>query len=65
MREYWLAEATYIDGFEVSRKFPYTANGNYSRECEEEYECECWLAEFANEHGEWTSYNVVYQVEED
>lgn len=61
MSEYWIASATYEDGYEIERAFAYTANGNYSKECKEEHEIECFLADLANEHGAWTSMNVVYQ----
>jgi len=63
MAEHWLAEASYEDGYEIEKVFPYTANGNYSKECKEEHEIECWLASLADEHGSWTSFNVVYQAE--
>ena len=63
MREKWIARAEYEDGFEIEREFPYTANGNYSKECDEQYEIECWLAGFACDHGSWTSYSVDYVCE--
>lgn len=61
--EHWEARATYEDGFEIEKTFPYTANGNYAKECKEQYDLECWLATFANEHGTWTSYSVDYVAE--
>ena len=63
MREKWIATAKYEDGFEIEKEFPYTANGNYSKEEEEQYEIECWLATIANKHGSWTSYSVDYVCE--
>ena len=41
----WVARAKYADGSELEKCFPYTADGNYVRECEEQYEIECWLLE--------------------
>ena len=57
---HWEAIAEYEDGFSIEKNFPYTANGNYAREEREKYDIECWLATFANDHGEWTSYTVNY-----
>ena len=31
----WIARAKYADGSEIEKRFPYTADGNYARECEE------------------------------
>ena len=39
----WIARAKYADGSEIEKRFPYTADGNYARECEEQYEIKCWL----------------------
>ena len=36
----WIARAKYADGSEIERQFPYTADGNYEKECEEQYEIE-------------------------
>ena len=41
----WIARARYADGSEIEKEFPYTANGNYGKEYEEQYEIECWLLE--------------------
>ncbi len=41
----WIARAKYADGSEIEKSFPYTANGNYGKECKEQYEIECWLLE--------------------
>ena len=40
----WIARAKYEDGSEIEKEFPYTANGNYEKECKEQYEieCGCW-----------------------
>lgn len=60
---YWLATATYEDGFEIEKKFPYAENDNYAKEEAKIYDIECWLATFANEHGSWTDYGVNYVAE--
>lgn len=36
----WIARAKYEDGSEFEKSFPYTADGNYAKECEEQYEIE-------------------------
>ena len=41
----WVARARYEDGSEIEQRFPYTANGNYHAEREEQYRIECWLLE--------------------
>lgn len=41
----WIAKAKYKNGLEIEKEFPYTANGNYEKECEEQYKIECWLLE--------------------
>ena len=41
----WVARAKYADGSEIEKCFRYNANGNYARECAEQYEIECWLLE--------------------
>lgn len=43
--EMWRAYAEYDDGTEIDEFVPYTANGSYSKECEEQYDIECWLIE--------------------
>lgn len=55
--EHWNARATYADGTEIDKDFPYTADGNYSKECEEQYRIEAWLLE---EHEGCTWYSVDY-----
>ena len=58
----WIARAKYADGSEIEKRFPYTADGNYARECEEQYEIECLLLE--RETGSpcvW--YSVEYEEE--
>ena len=58
----WIARAKYADGSEIEKRFPYTADGNYARECEEQYEIECWPLE--RETGSpcvW--YSVDYEEE--
>lgn len=58
--EYWNARATYEDGFEIDRYFPYNADGNPQKENEEQYEIEAWLLE---EHEGCTWYSVDYVKE--
>lgn len=41
----WVARAKYADGSEIEETFSYNANGNYAKECDEQYEIECWLLE--------------------
>lgn len=60
--EYWIARAEYVDGTEIEKKFPYTANGNFSVEQEEQYKIECWLIE-RSDHGDCTWYSVDYVSE--
>ena len=60
--EAWRAYAEYADGTEVDVFIPYTANGNYSRECEEQYNIESWLIE---RNKECTFYSVGYYGEVD
>ena len=59
---HWNAMATYDDGTIIDRDFPYTANGNYSKEIEEQYEIESWLLE---EHEGCNSYSVSFVLYED
>ena len=54
----WVARATYADGTEIEKTFAYTANGNYEKECEEQYNIECWLL---NKHDDCTWYSVDYE----
>jgi hypothetical protein len=56
----WEARATYEDGTEVCKYFPYNENGNYTAECERQYELEEWLLGY---HDGCTWYSVTY-VEE-
>lgn len=57
--EHWEARATYEDGYEIDKEFPYTANGNYLKEDEEQYKIEAWLIEEAHEGCTWYSVNYV------
>lgn len=57
MPRHWNARATYEDGFEIDKNFPYRADGNYIKENEEQYELEEWLL---NEHEDCTWYSVNY-----
>lgn len=58
--EHWEARATYEDGFEIDRDFPYNADGNPRREDDEQYELEDWLL---REHEGCTWYSVNYVAE--
>lgn len=59
--EYWNCRARYADGFEIERNMPYTANGNYVKENEEQCEYEEYLL---SAHNGCTWYSVTY-VEDD
>ena len=60
-KKMWYAVAEYADGTRIEKYFPYHENGNYSAECERQYDIECWLL---SQHEDCTFYSVVY-VEED
>ena len=53
----WEAYAEYADGSTVCEYFPYRERGNYSAECNRQYELECWLIE---RDAECTFYSVAY-----
>ena len=57
----WYAVAEYADGTRIERNFPYHENGNYSAECERQYEIEYWLI---SQHDGCIYYSVVYVEEE-
>lgn len=54
---HWNAQARYADGFQIDRDFPYTANGNFLKENEEQQEYEEFLLQ-AHKGCVW--YSVVY-----
>lgn len=58
MMEHWLAYATYDDGTEIRKEFPYNENGNYSKECDRQYALEAWLI---NAHEGCNFYSVSYE----
>lgn len=60
----WEAIAEYMDGTRIEKNFPYCEEGNYKRECERQYDLECWLIEQGEKHGGCTFYSVAY-VDED
>lgn len=65
MGEHWVARADLANGDRIEREFPYTANGNYCLEMDEQYSIECWLMEEADRRGssvDW--YSVDYESEE-
>jgi hypothetical protein len=53
----WYAVAEYEDGTRIEKYYPYRANGNYNKECEEQYNIECKLLK---EKEGYTYYSVVY-----
>ena len=59
--ETWNAQARYADGYEIDRNFPYTANGNYEKENEEQQEYEEFLL---SAHKGCVWYSVTY-IKED
>ena len=61
--EHWKAWAIYADGSEVICNFPYSANGNYVLEREEQYVIECWLLERDGPPAVW--FSVDYVSDED
>ena len=58
----WVARARYADGSEIEQRFPYTTNGNYHAEREEQYRIECWLLERETE-SPCIWYSVDYEEE--
>ena len=57
----WYAVAEYADETRIEKYLPYNEKGNYSAECERQYDIECWLI---SQHDNCIYYSVVY-VEED
>lgn len=57
----WEAIGRYADGTEIVKYFPYRENDNYRRECERQYQLECWLIEA---HDGCIFYSVGYVEEE-
>lgn len=60
----WNAIGECADGTRIEKNFPYNEEGNYSRECEQQYELECWLVEQGEKHGGCTFYSVAYMDED-
>ena len=56
----WEAIAEYMDGTRIEKNFLYSEGGNYNRECERQYDLECWLIEQGEKHGGRTFYSVAY-----
>lgn len=54
-RPVWFAHATYEDGTEIYREFPYTEGDNYSAECDRQQALEEFLI---MEHDGCTWYSV-------
>ena len=59
---YWLAEARYADGTEITKYYPYYENGNYDKEEERKYILEERLIN-AHEGCEW--YSVTWVEDKD
>lgn len=53
----WVARAEYADGTSIEKRFPYSEGGNYSAECDRQYELEDWLIQ---RHDGCTWYSVDY-----
>lgn len=62
---YWLAEAEYADGTEVSYEVPYQENDNYAAEERRIHEIEEDLMAEAVAHGGIVSWHVVYQADDE
>ena len=58
---HWEGYAEYEDGSTARINRPYRANGNYDRECEEQYSIECELMEL---HEGCLYYSVDYISED-
>ena len=58
---HWNARATYADGTEIDKDFPYKAGGNYQKEEEEQHRYEELLLEA---HEDCTWYSVAYVADE-
>ena len=58
MTEAWNARATYEDGFEIDKHFPYNAKGIPELEEEEQHRLEEWLLTI---HKGCTWYTVNYE----
>lgn len=56
----WYAVARYEDGTEIERYFPYNEDDDYERECDRQYELECWLIE---QHEGCVYYSVGFTPE--
>lgn len=54
----WIAVAEYADGTRIEKKFPYSEDGNYNKECEKQYELEEWLI---GQHDDCVFYSVSYE----
>ncbi len=58
--EKWVARAEYEDGTSIEKEFPYLEGGNYEKECDRQYQLECWLLE---RDAVCTWYSVDYVVD--
>lgn len=58
--EVWLATIEFADGERIEKMFPYTANGNYKRECDEQYRIEEYMLNTYGNDKEVVFYSVDY-----
>ena len=61
---HWEAIARFTDGTEIRFNKPYTADGNYETECEQQYAIECRLLEKAVDTGKDVEFYSVDFVED-
>ena len=58
--EVWLATVEFANGERIERMSPYTANGNYKRECDEQYRIEEYMLNTYGNDNEIVWYSVDY-----
>ena len=61
---HWEAYARFTDGTDIRFRKPYTANGNYEAEEEQQYRIECDLIYKATETGKEVEFYTVDFVED-
>ena len=55
---HWEARATYLDGYEIKKDFPYPLNNK--NDSDQQFELEEWLLQ---KHDDCTFYSVIYVTE--
>lgn len=60
IRGHWNAAATYADGTEIDKDFPYCERGNYKAECDKQYALEWWLMEQIEKYGDIEWHSVTF-----